>query len=150
MSCKSGYSHNYCNIYCTFYSAVEVVVVRNPISMNPSDYRDLKPYMKGAMAYITAAWNEKQVQSNMVPREFTIGDGLIFGDYTNVPLQSNTRYGYFIRYIIENDANATNVRCYILNLNIKYMIFLFYSLTNIILSLLQLKLVCRSKYIILL
>lgn len=127
--------------------------MRNPINMNPRDYHDLKPYTEGAMAYITAAWNEEQVQSNMVPHEFTIGDGSTFGDYTNVPLQSNTRYGYFIRYVIENDADTTNVRPVLLNLNndnSKYMIFLFYSLTNIILSLLQLKLVCRSKYIILL
>jgi hypothetical protein len=88
--------------------------VRNPIDMDPKNYRNLKPYTEGAMAYITAAWNEEQVQSNMVPREFIIGDGVTYGGYTNVPLKSNTRYGYFIRYMIENDANATNVRCYLI------------------------------------
>ena len=64
------------------------------------------------MAYITAAWNEEQVQSDMVPHEFTIGDGSTNGDYFNVPLKSNTRYGYFIRYVIENDADTTAVRFY--------------------------------------
>lgn len=88
--------------------------MRNPNSLDPKDYRDLKPYTEGAMAYITAAWNEEQVQSDEVPHEFTIGDGSTFGDYTNVPLQSNTQYGYFIRYMIENDADATNVRCYLI------------------------------------
>ena len=86
--------------------------MRDPSDTDPRNYHNLKPYMEGAMAYITAAWNEEQIQSNLVPDEFTIGDGLMYGDYTNVPLKSNTKYGYFIRYMIENDANVTNVRCY--------------------------------------
>ena len=97
-------------MYYNSYSAVEIVVVRNPTDEDPGNYVDLKPYMEGAMAYITAAWNEQQVQSNMVPREFIIGDGSTVGGYINVPLQSNTQYGYFIRYMIENDADAADVR----------------------------------------
>ena len=113
MSCKSRYSH-IVDFYCVFYSAVEIVVVRNPTDEVPRNYMNLKPYMEGAMAYITAAWNEQQVQSNMVPREFTIGDGSTIGGYTNEPLQSNTHYGYFIRYMIENDTDAGNVRHYLI------------------------------------
>ena len=94
-----------------FCSAVQIVVVRDPIDTDPEAYPDLKPYEDGAMAYITAAWNEQQVQSNEVPSDFTIGDGLLYGgDYVNAPLQPNTQYGYFIRYLIENDVDPTAVR----------------------------------------
>lgn len=114
----------YNNFIVHSYSAVEIVVVRNPTDMDPRNYHDLKAYMEGAMAYITAAWNEEQIQSNLVPDEFTIGDGSSYGGYSNVPLKSNTQYGYFIRYMIENDANVTNVRCYLILLTNEYMIFL--------------------------
>lgn len=93
-------------------SAVEVVVVRDPPANDvASNYEnvDLGPYMEGAKVYITAAWTEEQV----VPSTFTIGspsDNGGDGNYTNVALKSNTRYGYFIRYTIENDADAQNVR----------------------------------------
>ena len=83
------------------------MVVQNPTNEDPSSYSDLKAYTEGATVYITAAWNE----SHTVPNEFTIGDVSDHGElgYTNRALNSNTRYGYFIRYVIENDVDAMNV-----------------------------------------
>lgn len=97
-------------------SAVEVVVVRDPPANDvASNYEnvDLGPYMEGAKVYITAAWTKEQVQSNNFPSTFTIGNPSDNGGddaYTNVALKSNTRYGYFIRYTIENDADTQDVR----------------------------------------
>ena len=102
------------------YSSVQIVVVRDPISEDPKSYPNLTSYMEGAMAYITAAWNEQQVQSDEVPSTFTIGNPSLTGgdpEYANVALQPNTRYGYFIRYEIENDADAGNVRHCLLTVN---------------------------------
>ena len=83
------------------------MVVQDPTSEDPESYRrDLGPYMKGDQVYIAASWN----QTSMVPSTFTIGDGSSSSGYTNVALQSNTQYGYFIRYIIENDVDPANVR----------------------------------------
>ena len=84
------------------------MVVQNPTNEDPSSYSDLKPYEEGVTVYITAAWNE----SDSVPRDFTIGSVSASGDdprYNNKALNSNTRYGYFIRYVIENDVDAMNV-----------------------------------------
>ena len=85
----------------------------SPTDEDPSSYpADLGAYMKGARMYITASWNEEQIQSGIVPLAFTIGNGSTGGNrtYKNVPLESNTQYGYFIRYVIENDADSDNVR----------------------------------------
>ena len=84
----------------------------SPTDEDPSSYPDIGAYMKGARMYITASWNEERIQSGTVPLTFTIGNGLTGGNrtYKNVPLESNTRYGYFIRYVIENDADSEDVR----------------------------------------
>ena len=98
----------YFNTTYFLYRSTQVVVVQNPTSDSAKTYSDLKPYSKGVTVYIAAAWNE----SDLVPNEFTIGDISDHGDdhnYTNEALKSNTRYGYFIRYVIENDTDATNV-----------------------------------------
>ena len=97
-------------VVISFNSSVEIVVVRDPHSDDPRTYSDLTSYTVGAQAYITAGWSEIQ----LVPPIFTIGDVSAAGDegYMNVQLKSNTQYGYFIRYTIENDADPLMVRLY--------------------------------------
>ena len=62
------------------------------------------------MVYIAAAW-----RVSAVPERFTVGDmsrTIVDNvEYVNAGLAPNTRYGYFIRYVIENDANSRKVSC---------------------------------------
>lgn len=105
----------------------------SPTDEDPSSYpADLGAYMEGARVYITASWNKEQIQLGTVPLMFTIGNVSTGGNrmYKNVPLESNTRYGYFIRYIIENDADPENVRRSTFHSDYFYNDFVSYSLTT--------------------
>ena len=81
------------------------------MSEDPSSYMNLTAHVPGAKAYITAAWSGGQIAS--IPETYTVGNMSVTTvddmEYTNVQLSPDTRYGYFIRYIIENDANSQQV-----------------------------------------
>ena len=96
---------------CPFYRAVQLVIVRDPKNEEQRSYMNLMAHVPGAEAYITAAWSGQQIAS--IPERFTVGnmsvtvaDGI---EYINAQLNPDTRYGYFIRYIIENDADLQQV-----------------------------------------
>ena len=99
------------------YSFVAVVVVRDPPeTIVQSNYLDAQPYVDDLSVnyYITAAWDESVIQD--VPDTFVVGDlSTTTADgvqYTNGPLDSNTRYGVFIRYEIDSDESNDPLSTY--------------------------------------
>ena len=73
---------------------------------NRAVYNDATPYTIGARYYIAAAWAEENI--SRVPESYTVGDGSITVAntvvYRNAELNTNTKYGIFIRIDIESDV----------------------------------------------
>ena len=94
-------------IACSFnrFYAVVVVCGETPAA-NRAVYNDATPYTNGARYYIAAAWAEENI--SRVPESYTVGDGSITVAntvvYRNAELNTNTRYGIFVRIDIESDA----------------------------------------------
>ena len=83
-----------------------MVVRSETLAANQAVYNDAGPYTNGATHYIAAAWARENIST--VPESYTVGDGsttvantVVYG---NAELNSNTRYGIFIRIDIESDA----------------------------------------------
>jgi hypothetical protein len=86
------------------------VVVEGTASGNLNDYNSVLEFSAGVQAYITAAWDENDVYSGMVPTTLTVGDGKEYPaggvTYRNVPLMTNTQYTIFTRYDIASDVGT--------------------------------------------
>ena len=69
-----------------------------------------------ASYYIAAAWDENAIRAGQVPSVFIVGDQSLTTangkDYVNAPLDSNTRYGVFVRYDINSDVSLEPLRTY--------------------------------------
>ena len=71
-------------------------------------YNDIRPYTNGAHYYIAAAWAEENI--SRVPKSYIVGDGsttranMVY--YRNADLNSNTKYGIFIRIDISGNVVA--------------------------------------------
>ncbi len=100
--------------FCRFCAAV---VVEGTLS-GLSTYDNALPYAPGAVYYITAAWGENDISAGRVPREILIGDNGVYHvvfsgipvKYQSVPLKTGTKYNFFTRYDIRNEANNDQVR----------------------------------------
>jgi hypothetical protein len=86
------------------------VVVEGIASGNLNDYNSVMEFSTGIQAYITAAWDENDVYSGVVPTTLTVGDGKEYPArgvrYINVPLMTGTEYTIFTRYDIASDVGT--------------------------------------------
>ena len=89
-----------------------------PEPVDQSRYIDARSYGNDSSAsyYITAAWDENAIQAEQVPSVFSVGDRKRYKangvDYVNAQLDSNTRYGLFVRYDIDSDVSFVPLRTY--------------------------------------
>ena len=97
-----------------------VIVVEGNADTDTEEYDDTGRHTDGALAYITAAWDEDIVYGTGVPGVVTVGDQVVYTavvdgmatEYFNAPLKSDTQYTIFVRYDIENDADPNVVSTY--------------------------------------
>lgn len=96
-----------------------MVVVRGTADDNRARYNNATAYTNGAQFYITAAWDEDDVDAGRVPSVFTVGNNsqyeAIFNGistrFVNIPLKSDTQYTIFTRYDVASDT-GTEVKTY--------------------------------------
>ena len=75
-------------------------VNKREVVCSPSDDSGYKEAQTNGDRFYIAA----QFQRGVLPVEFILGNGKIYGGYVNAPLQPETRYKAYLRGITENNG----------------------------------------------